>query len=67
MIRFWNVYSSARSNFHSVYAGRRACLCWLHPMLIADALEKRVADEAQMAAELEQMLDLLMRGLKVDS
>jgi AcrR family transcriptional regulator len=46
---------------------KQACLCWLHPMLIADALEKRVADEAQMAAELEQMLDLLMRGLKADS
>ena len=42
-------------------------MCWMHPELIADALDKRMMDEAQMAAELEQMLDLLIRGLKPDS
>jgi AcrR family transcriptional regulator len=46
---------------------KQATLCWTHPVLIADALDKRVMDEAQMAAELEQMLDLLMQGLTTDS
>jgi AcrR family transcriptional regulator len=46
---------------------KQGTMCWMHPMLIADALEKRVVDEAQMAAELEQMLDLLIRGLKHES
>jgi AcrR family transcriptional regulator len=46
---------------------KQATLCWTHPVLIADALDKRVADEAQLAAELEQMLDLLVRGLTNES
>ncbi|MBR0659360.1 TetR/AcrR family transcriptional regulator [Neoroseomonas oryzicola] len=46
---------------------KQGTMCWMHPELIADALDKRVMDEAQMAAELEQMLDLLIRGLRPDS
>jgi len=46
---------------------KQATLCWTHPMLIADALDKRVEDEAQMAVELDQMLDLLVAGLTTDS
>lgn len=46
---------------------KQGTMCWMHPELIADALDKRVSDEAQMAVELEQMLDLLIRGLKPDS
>lgn len=46
---------------------KQATFLWTHPVLISDCLERRVADEAQMAAELEEMLDLLIRGLKADS
>ncbi|MBR0682270.1 TetR/AcrR family transcriptional regulator [Roseomonas eburnea] len=46
---------------------KQATFLWTHPVLIADCLEKRVSDEGQMAAELEEMLDLLLRGLRVDS
>lgn len=46
---------------------KQATLCWTHPMLIADAFDKRAMEEAQMAGELEAMLDLLVRGLKPDS
>lgn len=46
---------------------KQATLCWTHPILIADAMDKRQADEAQMAGELDGMLDLLMRGLRSDS
>jgi AcrR family transcriptional regulator len=43
---------------------KQGTLCWTHPVLISDALDKRLVDEAQMAAELDQMLDLLLRGLR---
>jgi AcrR family transcriptional regulator len=46
---------------------KQATLCWTHPILIADAMDKRQADEAQMAGELDGMLDLLIRGLRPDS
>lgn len=46
---------------------KQATMCWLHPVLIADSLEKRLADEPQMAGELEEMLDLLMRGLRPEA
>ena len=46
---------------------KQATLCWMHPVLISEALDKRVADEAQLASELETMLDLLMRGLMAES
>jgi AcrR family transcriptional regulator len=42
---------------------KQATLPWMHPALISEALSKRVLDEAQLAGELEAMLDLLMRGL----
>lgn len=46
---------------------KQATLCWTHPVLIADALDKRVMEEAQMATELDDMLDLLMQGLTTHS
>jgi AcrR family transcriptional regulator len=46
---------------------KQGTLCWMHPVLISEALDKRVADEAQLAVELEAMLDLLMSGLRADS
>lgn len=46
---------------------KQATLSWTHPVLIADALDKRAMEETQMAAELEEMLDLLLRGLRPDS
>jgi AcrR family transcriptional regulator len=46
---------------------KQATLCWMHPVLISEALDKRVQDEAQLAGELEAMLDLLIRGLRADS
>jgi AcrR family transcriptional regulator len=46
---------------------KQGTLCWMHPVLISEALDKRVQDEAQLAAELESMLDLLIRGLRPDS
>lgn len=45
---------------------KQATFPWTHPMLIADCLEKGIADEAQLAVELDGMLDLLLRGLKAD-
>ena len=45
---------------------KQATLCWTHPVLISDALDKRITDEAQLAGELEGMLDLLIRGLRPD-
>jgi AcrR family transcriptional regulator len=45
---------------------KQATLCWMHPVLISESLDKRVQDEAQLAAELESMLDLLIRGLRSD-
>lgn len=45
---------------------KQATLCWTHPVLISDALDKRLVEEAQMAAELDEMLDLLLRGMKPD-
>lgn len=45
---------------------KQATLCWMHPVLISEALAKRVSDEAQLAAELDVMLDLLLRGLRSD-
>ncbi|WP_137125481.1 TetR/AcrR family transcriptional regulator [Roseomonas sp. HF4] len=45
---------------------KQATLCWTHPVLIADALDKRVMDEAQMAVELDEMLDLLLQGLTTE-
>ncbi len=46
---------------------KQATLCWTHPVLIADAMDKRQVEEAQMAGELDGMLDLLIRGLRPDS
>jgi AcrR family transcriptional regulator len=46
---------------------KQATMCWMHPVLISEALDKRVQDEAQLAGELEAMLDLLVRGLRADS
>jgi len=46
---------------------KQASLPWTHPVLIADALDKGIADEAQMAVQLEEMLDLLLRALRPDS
>jgi len=43
---------------------KQATLAWTHPVLIADALGKRAMDEARMAGELDEMLDLLLRGLR---
>lgn len=43
---------------------KQATMCWMHPMLIADGLAAGIHDEAQMADELESMIDLLMRGLR---
>lgn len=46
---------------------KQATLCWTHPALISESLAKRVQDEAQLAEELDQMLGLLIGGLKTDS
>lgn len=45
---------------------KQATLPWTHPVLIADAMAKGIADEAQMAVQLEEMLDLLLRALRPD-
>ena len=46
---------------------KHAVMCWVHPVLITEGLSKGITDEAQMACHLDELLELLIRGLKPDS